>query len=230
MSCDTTDDPHLADALAQAERRRAMLQELAEIGMNLARDVGAHAAAAMSAINEDNGGDPTRAFATVSRAVRLTLAMEARNDAHILALRNGRVPLGWAGAARPASRGLSPAADRRESAGEGPGALREHLIDREDEEAFLDLPFEAGVEAIRYDLGLSIEDVVAGEGAKSIPHPPEEAGEGDREAVEGAAKPSARSPSSSQRRRAAPTHGRSAARRPLHPFGVPLPLVFPKGE
>ena len=149
------DDPHLADALAQAERRRAMLAELAEIGMNLARDVGAHAAAAMSAINEDNGGDPTRAFATVSRAVRLTLAMEARNDAHILALRKGRVPAGW-GAAAATVRAVSVSRSG-DSAGEGPGALRENLIDREDDEAFLDLPFDEQVETIRRDLGVAGE-------------------------------------------------------------------------
>ena len=163
----STDDPHLADALAQAARRRAMLAELAEIGMNLARDVGAHAAAAMSAINEDNGGDPTRAFATVSRAVRLTLAMEARNDAHILAFRNGRVPAGWGAAAAPRSVVPSP---RAAETGEGRGALREHLVDREDEEAFLDLPFENGVEAIRRDLDVA-EEALAGEATAVRPKP-----------------------------------------------------------
>ncbi len=168
-------DPHLAEALAQAERRRAMLEELAEIGMNLARDVGAHAAAAMSAINEDNGGDPTRAFATVSRAVRLTLAMEARLDAQILALRNGKTPAGWGGTCptpprtkpTPANVGL----DAEEPGREGPGALRERLVDREAVEAFLGQPFEACLEAICRELRVGLpgdaEAVAgsAGEGA-----------------------------------------------------------------
>ncbi len=82
-------DPHAAAAIARAERRRGMLERLAEVGMHLAEQVGAHAAAAMSAVNEDHGGDPARAFATAARAVRLTLAMEARVDRQILALRKG---------------------------------------------------------------------------------------------------------------------------------------------
>src|SRR5579875_2808111 len=132
MPFDTASDPNIADALAQAERRRAILGELAELGLYLARQVSAHAAAAMSAINEDNGGDPTRAFATVSRSVRLTLAMEARLDAQILALRNGKTPAGWGGTCpAPPRTGSSPAnvgLDAEEPAREGPGALRERLV------------------------------------------------------------------------------------------------------
>ncbi len=132
-SADPASDPHIAAALAQAERRRIRLVELGEIGINLACGVGAHAAAAMSAINEDNGGDPTRAFATVSRSVRLTVAMEARVDAVILALRKGRMPAGWVGAG-PAPRAGSPARGHAEEPhGESPGALRENQpeFDRE---------------------------------------------------------------------------------------------------
>ncbi len=136
MSSASTDDPHLAAALAKAERRQALLEELTDIGMNLARQIDAHAAAAMAAINEEHGGDPARAFATLSRAVRLTLAMEARVDAQILALRNGRVPAGWGAAA--ANRRESPTCAARSS--EGPGSLRENLTDWEDDEAILAAP------------------------------------------------------------------------------------------
>ncbi len=194
MSSAPADDPHLAAALAKAERRQALLEELSDIGMNLARQIDAHAAAAMAAINEEHGGDPARPFATLSRAVRLTLAMEARVDAQILALRNGKVPAGW-GAAAPAVR--VEATSRAERSGEGPGALRENLTDWEDDEAVLDRPFAAGVGAIL-----------------ATPPPPAEAGEvahdAKRHETEGARGP-------------IPTNTRAPALRPLHHFVVPLP-------
>ena len=76
-------------SLSRPERRLALLEELADIGMSLARDLGARAAAAPS---EDPQRDVAPAFAQISRAVRLTLAMEATLEAQILALRNGEAP------------------------------------------------------------------------------------------------------------------------------------------
>jgi hypothetical protein len=130
MSSDpATADPHLADALAHAERRRAVLVRLSVIGMELAERVGAHSAAAMAAINEDKGGDPTRAFATLSRAIRLTLALEARVGAQVLALRNHRLPPGWAPGVQPAPHQRRPCRETWRG-----DATRENLIDRDPSE------------------------------------------------------------------------------------------------
>ena len=80
-------DPRLAVALARAERRLELLQELAGMGMSLARELnqrfieGPH--------RPEPRPDPARAFAAVSRAVRLTLILEARTEKQILAWRKG---------------------------------------------------------------------------------------------------------------------------------------------
>ena len=68
-------------AAARAERRLALLEEMAEIGMNLLRRLGAEA-----------DGDPREtgeAFAKLSRAVRLTLALEAKTDRELAELKAG---------------------------------------------------------------------------------------------------------------------------------------------
>ena len=82
-----TTDPRLAVALARAERRLELLQELAGMGMALAREInqrfieGPH--------RPEPRPEPSRAFAAVSRAVRLTLILEARTEKQILAWRKG---------------------------------------------------------------------------------------------------------------------------------------------
>ncbi|MDR3513455.1 MAG: hypothetical protein P4L73_17590 [Caulobacteraceae bacterium] len=58
-------------AEARAARRLRMLKELAEIGMGLARNVGGPASGV---------ADPGLAFSRIARAVRQTLALEARFD------------------------------------------------------------------------------------------------------------------------------------------------------
>jgi hypothetical protein len=81
----TDSDPRLAVALARAEWRLEMLQELAGMGVSLAREInqrfveGPH--------RPEPRPDPSRAYATVSRAVRLTLILEARTEKQILAWR-----------------------------------------------------------------------------------------------------------------------------------------------
>jgi hypothetical protein len=83
----TDSDPRLAVALARAEWRLEMLQELAGMGVSLAREIsqrfieGPH--------RPEPRPDPSRAYATVSRAVRLTLILEARTEKQILAWRKG---------------------------------------------------------------------------------------------------------------------------------------------
>jgi hypothetical protein len=72
------------DGELRAARRLAVLGELAEIGLALARSLGrqvADAAAAEPAGRpRPSGGDPALAFSRIARAVRLTLALEARFD------------------------------------------------------------------------------------------------------------------------------------------------------
>ncbi len=176
------EDPHVAAAIARAERRCAMLERLSEIGMELAEQIGAHSAAARAAVNEEAGGDPTRAYATVSRAVRMTLALQARFDDHILALRRGQLPalrgarsvaadkLGEPEMAHVVARQPDPRRDRvdkvvREAiylevdniteARETLDALNERLFDSEAYDVLLDLPLRDAVAAICADLDLN---------------------------------------------------------------------------
>ena len=184
ISSDVSDpeNPHVAAAIARAERRRAVLERLSEIGMNLAEQIGAHSAASMAAVNEERGCDPSRAYATVSRAVRMTLALEARVDGEILALRRGELPaprrcraLGAVEIAQPESpRPVAKAPDpRRDRAGDAVreavhleaksidearetlDALNERLFDSEAYDVLLNLPLRDAVAAICADLGLS---------------------------------------------------------------------------
>lgn len=112
------DDPDAA--IAHAEERRVMLRELAELGMALARDLTRRALEpqetpeetpepAKSASRPAPRHDPAESFARLSRAVRLTLALEAKVDEELAALRAGDVE-------RPESR---PASDDRGSRGIG---------------------------------------------------------------------------------------------------------------
>ena len=77
------------DAVLPADHsaeRLAMLRALAEIGMSVARAVGRRAEAIAAEAGEDTKDAPAKtddlalAFARVSRAVRLTLALEARME------------------------------------------------------------------------------------------------------------------------------------------------------
>jgi hypothetical protein len=88
----TPDDPEgraearACAAEARRERQLAMLQELAEIGMQMARAVRDEALARAGATDEDaparpspfGGGDLGLVYARIARAVRQTLALETR--------------------------------------------------------------------------------------------------------------------------------------------------------
>jgi hypothetical protein len=89
-------------AVLRAERRLRILDELAEIGMALARallpgaaeEPAGDEAAADEAANPKSRAkpvDPTDAFARISRAVRLTLALEAKTDEALRDLKAGVV-------------------------------------------------------------------------------------------------------------------------------------------
>jgi hypothetical protein len=82
----------LAAAILHAERRLRLLEELAEIGMDLARALHREVLAepAKQAARETPlFGDPADAFARLSHAIRLILALEARTDEALRELRAG---------------------------------------------------------------------------------------------------------------------------------------------
>ncbi|MGH7023945.1 MAG: hypothetical protein ACREEB_10190 [Caulobacteraceae bacterium] len=97
-SAPTPQDPPLNDetleaSVARAERRLRLLEELAEIGMELARALRPGAAVDAPADDKTHGKarDPADAFAPLSRAIRLTLALEARTDEALRDLKAGVV-------------------------------------------------------------------------------------------------------------------------------------------
>jgi hypothetical protein len=71
-------------AILRAERRLRLLEERAEIGMDLARALHREALAEPAKLSS---GDLAGAFAKLSRAIRLTLALAARTDEALRALR-----------------------------------------------------------------------------------------------------------------------------------------------
>ena len=91
MSNDTPEsDPHLAAMIARAERRVAMLAELARTGMALVEEVSRRFVDGQS--QPAPRRDPTRAFDAAARAVRLTVVLWDKMDKQLFALRNGVIP------------------------------------------------------------------------------------------------------------------------------------------
>ncbi|MDQ2860609.1 MAG: hypothetical protein M3T55_07785 [Pseudomonadota bacterium] len=95
-AADETPDP----AVRRAERRLRLLEELAEIGMELARSLRpgdpASGASRLDATEDPpaetgraKGRDPADVFGPLSRAIRLTLVLEARTDAELRDLKAG---------------------------------------------------------------------------------------------------------------------------------------------
>jgi hypothetical protein len=85
-------------SVLRAERRLRLLEELTEIGMELARalrpSAPADEAAGEDSATETGRGkrrDPADAFGSLSRAIRLTLALEARTDEELRDLKSGIV-------------------------------------------------------------------------------------------------------------------------------------------
>ena len=169
----------VAAAVARAEQRREMLRELAEMGMVIARELSQRAANDPSPRRE-----PASPFAAVSRAIRLTLALEARVEEEILALRNGESKFAsaapWLTPAPPVTRNAcdiicegSPDPRRNrirnevweaasqtfdERAPEWELAairLHERLNDTDAYDHLVSLPWREAVEAICCDLGLT---------------------------------------------------------------------------
>jgi hypothetical protein len=126
-AADNAPDP----SVLRAERRLRLLAELAEIGMELARSLrpGALADAACEPTADGDtttetgrgrGRDPAEAFAPLSRAIRLTLALEAKTDAELRDLKAGIV--------RAREEQRTVAAQRRNIAADEDALAREEKI------------------------------------------------------------------------------------------------------
>ncbi|HEY2051612.1 MAG TPA: hypothetical protein VGH03_19910 [Caulobacteraceae bacterium] len=106
MPADATLAEATDPAVLRAERRLQLLEELTDIGMNLARALerqvlaaanpakpaapdAAEASTGRATTPNSPAPDPSVAFARISRAIRLTLALEARTDEALRALRAG---------------------------------------------------------------------------------------------------------------------------------------------
>ena len=186
--------------IARAEGRLAMLRELAELGMALTRELtrrtlespetpGAEVAANTNANDNPKSApravpgprhDPAESFARLSRAVRLTLALEAKAEEELGAVLagvkapstesppaaandggfiSGRLPRDYPSAHRNRIRDAVFDAINREvtdiiPAHEALDALYERLIEGERYDAFVHRPFKEAVAAICDDLGL----------------------------------------------------------------------------
>jgi hypothetical protein len=179
-----TTDPHVADAIARAERGRAMLERLAVMGMEIAEEVREQHRTVH--LHPAPKHDLRRGYDRVARAVALSLALMRVFDADIVAMRKGE-PIkvrpvreakpapevsapqpAWTPPAAPAEpsplqakvRGSVWGAINQEvrdiyRAQEVLDRLHDSLIEREDYDRFLDLPFRECVAAICADLGLS---------------------------------------------------------------------------
>jgi hypothetical protein len=88
---DSESDPNRAAVIAHAERRRAMLQELGQVSLvlskKLARDM------MDGPWHPESRHSPARAFDIVTRSLRLTLVLEAKMEAQVVALCNGKMPV-----------------------------------------------------------------------------------------------------------------------------------------
>jgi hypothetical protein len=144
-----------------AERQGRVLAELAELGLDLARDLKARALAAGR--REDAEG-LALAFHRVSRSVRLTLALESR----LVRERQEAAKVRRAEVARAvqARKAQVQATLARQVYGERESDEAERLLDELDErleeavlyETFAEGPVEACIARIRADLGLAAND------------------------------------------------------------------------
>ena len=115
-----------AAALGRSERRLAVTQALAEIGLDLARALRAEVMAKVSGVENAEGeavlgasvfgGDVGLAYSRIARAVRMTLALEAMIDGDVQVVAE-RLRRRTAGARDRRRRGRGPAA-----VGQGKGA------------------------------------------------------------------------------------------------------------
>jgi hypothetical protein len=179
---DAPPEPATADpaaAIVRADQRLAMLRRLAELGMKLAEALAERVVSASK--DPEPRHDPAGSFARVSRAVRLTLALEAKIEQDLAALRQGgdvteasapkgppwpediargAVPKGHPRAHRNQIRDSVWDAINHEITDIYPAQeilddLHERLVESDRYDAFLYRPLRESVEAICADLGLT---------------------------------------------------------------------------
>lgn len=127
-------NPLVAAEISRARRRREMLEAFSERGMAMAEAISRRVAHSLSA---DPVLEAASAFATVSRGVRLAIALETKVDAQILSLTmHGQTALEAMDSATPLLEG------------------GDHLAEGADEDALVAGDFRTCVEAICADLGL----------------------------------------------------------------------------
>ncbi len=146
-------DPSLADA----ELRLAMLKRLASLGMRVAEEIAERMV--NSPYHPEPRHEPGQALNAVARSVRLTVELQRKVMAEVVALRNGEVPpldpvaaprMGMGAPLRDAEYAAPDRADA-----EPRERNYERLVDREDDETLADRPFEDQVETIRAGLETS---------------------------------------------------------------------------
>ena len=171
-----------AAVIADAATRLGILQRLGELGMRLAEDVVERAID--TPYHPETKHEPARAFATVARAVRLTLVLQERMEARLIALRNGEPFTMDDAAVVRAMRGSRAAVNRpapedsldetAERSDRPTETLRERESERFDER--VSGPFEECVAAIHVDLGLKPgDDIPSTHGSvasplRNVPH------------------------------------------------------------
>ena len=161
------DNLDLDDALvADAATRLAILRRLGDLGMRLTEEIVERAV--NSPYHPEPRHEPGKAFASVSRAVRLTLALQVRMEDRLIALRKGRaLPAERRPHAARAAEAApdDDAADPPEPLNGSREILREHESEHFDE--LVGGSFEDCVAAIRADLGLAAGDDVPSDGREA---------------------------------------------------------------
>ena len=189
-------------------RQMRMLEELAEIGMKLARAVERRVEESVSADVENGDAGLALVFSRISRAVRQTIALESRLDRELHEARTAEHAV-IAERARDATRTL---ARRRkhtvrevvqeafESEAAGPeleallADLDERLDDSDDDLDFAELPIADLAARLCRQLGVPFDPTLWQDEPPPNSSSPAKAGEGDHEVVEGARQRTAPAP------------------------------------
>ena len=164
-----------AETAERVARQLAMLRELAELGMGMARAICADAQAP-AGVERRFAGDLALMFSRVSKAIRMTLVLEARlaEDLRTAGARRGEpVPR-----AQSAPEALDPTNDRDEAeAVETPQSERnERLTDPNEFARLDDRPIADWVAVICEHLGVPFDpELWVDEGQDAAPHPRSEA-------------------------------------------------------
>ena len=178
----------MSDRDATAEQQDRILHELAQLGLEFARELKAQVGLVKSLAEADA---LALAFHRVARSARLAIALQAKlaRDRHEVARLDSTAAARRTEARKDQVRAvLAREIYTPEAEQEAADALFERLDERLDDDAlfdaFLDGPVEAAIARIRQDLGLPAEG--AGPAPpRSSPSAKRDQGEGDREAVEG---------------------------------------------